>query len=366
MIQQCLRKFALVLSLGISLSGCAVLSSFSSPSEKINNHIQKKHFQLAREALIRHEPHLSESQIVAWQTLIADEQRSYINRILIHAKQLWKSQEYGRAHRLLAVGLENTGSPKRLQKRFDEYDLAIAKKQNELDIEGKMNEAQWLSKEGDRLQRQLQLRNSPSLHLELKRIQARSNILGESLYRLGQKLQKTGDRVMAYQVIALAGELGQEDAKHYVTQINQHQLFKAKRKAQHLTQQHHQAQSLVLTTKTSLLTKLDSALKQDKLALATAIMTKLEDEYPHSKQLQKYQLTLAKASEQRVSVLFQQGNQFYASGQFNEALSVWQDILALQADNVEAQNLLSRTQKVIKNLHLLSKPESETLILSRQ
>lgn len=349
------------------LSGCAVLDLGSSPSDTINGHIQQKNFQLARTTLIANEKNLAEAQIVAWQTLIADEQRLFVNRVLVQAKTHWRKKAYGRAFRLIEYGLKKTGPSQRLQKRHQEYAKVIAGQQLALDIEGMANEAEWLSKEIDRLKRQARLRPSQQVRSELKHLHARVHILGETLYSLGQQLQSEGKRKLADEVMTLAGSVGQEEAVHYVAQREQLQNRRLNPKASTELADSAEASKAakpdpITENKSQLIARLESAIAKGKLESATVLLKRFALEYPQSRQFAPLSQRLAEASSQRVGQLFTQGNAHYAAGQFEQAQAVWQEILSLEPSNVTAKNLLMRTEKVIKNLRLLSDPAPEALI----
>lgn len=103
----------------------------------------------------------------------------------------------------------------------------------------------------------------------------------------------------------------------------------------------------------------DELLENGRLRRARQLLQTMQRDYPDSERVGRRAARLQARLQEHVAEAIERGKALYSEGKVEQALGVWKQVRPLAPDNVELLSSISRAEKVLQNLRVLSAEQKD-------
>jgi len=345
------RLKLIVLLVLVSLSsGCAYLGVRSSnPLAKVDALVKTQQYGYAREVIAKApQSHPDYSQLLLLSEKIDQQAATYEKLMLTQGKKLEQAGQWYQAQKKYRQALKHLPESEKLQAAEQAVRLKKNERASELEIDLLIVQGEWL-KQNLVIRDELAMISATNWFKESQRanLQKRSRKLAAELGRQGRLALERGALARADQILLFAMELHPseaiEEAKNGL--LKQQQAIADK-----------QQQSIIQSRKfmrKKLVTSLQQAIADNQLSEASLFVTRLKLLGKLDEKEQQMEQQLGALVRKQVTEDMTQGVEFYGQGQYQQAISIWQRVLTLEADNEQASAHIERAERILEKLQRL-------------
>jgi len=355
-------------------SGCAYLTARSDGvAEKIDTLVEQQQYGRVQQILASvPASHPDYSHLSALPGEIEKLAETYQQQALIEGKRLEQQGQWLLARERYQQALRKLPDSEKLKAAQQALQLKQSAKEAALEFDLMMARGEWL-KHNLVIQREL-ARITPSNWFREGRYEGvlrEAKRLAEELGRHGARALEQGDLPRADRVSNLALQLYPGPAIEEIRQAlvreqqalaqEQQALADQQRQSQEADQQRKQ-QAIVQSQKDvrqTIRASLQHALGQNSLSEALLIANQLEQLGELNTEEQQLMQQLARLVQQQVESDMNLGIEHYGQGDYQEAITLWRNVLALEPGNEQAADRIERAERILEKLQRLRDEKSK-------
>lgn len=350
------RRFSCLFIFLWLLQSCSVVDYLGINSQYRVTKLLEEHRYMKVLAIAERQIHRSSdpAQQQHWQQLQADTMQradAFMQSEIEAIDVLREEQDWFEANRRTQFLLDNVPGSEVLQTYLNGYSDQKQRYLDELTRELLVFESEHLPQSLALLEKLYQADAGNSLYRKLlNREQARREQVIEDLY---EKIAQLEAEKKYYTSLVLAKALQRlEDSAQLQARIDQFRQFVDARNAQR-----DASDGELSKEQKQLLHNYGVALVAEQWLQARAILDDLLRERPHDGELLGQDTYLKEVFAEEVAEAITEGEQKYSSGNIEEALALWREVVPMAADNVQLQANIERAQRILDKVKALKSDE---------
>ncbi len=331
------------LAAAVLLSGCAGLSSFSDPADRVGDALEDQDYRRALTVIDEaDEEHPRHALLMEQREGVLQASHEYRDQALDQARALAEREQWGDARQVLERARQRVVEPEPVASLMEQLDARREARLRTLLSRGYLAEARALLSTEDLDPALAPYQQDPRAgHTRQRRAELRAELHRE-LLRLGNAYAEAGQWPPALETLEAAHRLAPDDPAPDALGEARRILHSARNRAKDARDRAHQEQARVLVD------RYRSSGRLDDLLAARAFLLQHEDP-----QLDDLSNRVDTWSRQRFQRAMARGEALYAEGDYQAAHRLWRSVAPLDPDNPELLKKLERSGKVLDNLRSL-------------
>lgn len=345
-----MRPFLIILLAGwfLTLTGCAYITSFSSKlPDKIDQLVREQQYGQALAVLAYVKPSNPD-----YAYLMKQKEKLLITSKKLEQKSLKDTQTYLaqkkwlKTQKTLESALEKLPDSKPLNKAYENFIQLRDTHLKNLEIALVQNKAHWLI-ENTSVKQSIEhiLPNAESKYSELKDFH-------RQVSRISDKLVDCIEFSLEKQRWKQANDCFELVKKLDPTAISKEQQKKIQSR---LAKDHLKYEQAINNKTNKLIIELKQGFSHENLMRAHKHLVLVRAQEKPSRKMRKLEKELNQMYRQRINQGIDAGRELYSNGKIEEALNVWNALLAIDSSNEKLQEHINRANRVIENLERISK-----------
>ncbi|MBL7252309.1 hypothetical protein ACLD02_18725 [Alloalcanivorax sp. C16-2] len=326
----------------VLLSGCAALSSFNDPADRVGDALKAQDYRRALAVIDEaDEGHPRHALLMEQREGVLQASREYRDQALDQARALAEREQWQEVHQVLRQARERVVDPEPVTELMEQLDDQREARLRALLSRDYLAEARALLSTPDLDQALLPYQDPRARQARQRRMALREELHRE-LLAMGNDYAEAGRWPQALEALETAHRLAPDTAAPEALGKARQVLHSARDRARDARDRAHRKEAEALVEGYRESGRLDD------LLAARAFLLQHQDP-----QLDALRDRVESWSRQRFQRAMARGEALYAEGDYQAANRLWRSVAPLDPDNPELLKKLERSRKVLNNLRSL-------------